>query len=139
MLGRCSYSEYNLRQKLQQKGYIIEQIDDVINRLLTYGYVNDNKLAKNLFDKYLQVGKYSLNIIICKLKQHGLPDDIIENMTNTYDSETEWSSALKIVNNRFKTLDGITKEKIYRFLAARGFSTSIIHRVSEHIFHGDFE
>lgn len=137
ILGRRSHSEYELRQKLQQKDYVIEQIDDVINRLLTYNYVNDNKLAKNLFVKYIQVGKYSLNNIICKLKQRGLPDDIIKNMTTTYDSETEWRSALKIVNNRFKSLDCTTKEKIYRFLATRGFSSTIIHKVSQQIFHSE--
>ena len=137
ILGRRSYSEYELRQKLQQKGYVIEQIDDVINRLLTYDYVNDRKLAKNLFQKYLQVNKYSFNNIVCKLKQHGLSDDIIKDTTSTYDSEEEWRSALKIVNNRFKSLDDMTKEKIYRFLATRGFSTSIIHRVSQQIFHSE--
>ena len=137
ILGRCSYSEYELRQKLQQKGYVIEEIDDVINRLLTYDYINDKKLAKNLFQKYLQVNKYSFNNITCKLKQHGLSDDIIKDITSTYDSEEEWRSALKIVNNRFKSLDDMTKEKIYRFLATRGFSTSIIHRVSQQIFHSE--
>ena len=137
ILGRRAHSEYELRQKLQQKDYVSEQVDDVIKRLLTYDYVNDNKLAENLFKKHLQVGKYSLYTIICKLKQRGLPDEIIKNMTNTYDSESEWNSALKLVNNRFKSLDGITKEKIYRFLATRGFGATIIHKVFEQLFDGE--
>ena len=137
MLGRRSCSELELRQKLSQKDYATTQIDDVINRLLTYGYVNDNKLAKLLFEKYLQVGKYSLNNIICKLKQRGLPDDIIKDMTNNYDSEKELSSALKIVNNRFKSLDGINQEKLYRFLATRGFSSSTIQKVFQQIYHDE--
>jgi len=137
MLGRRSCSELELRQKLSQKDYATTQIDDVINRLLTYGYVNDNKLAKLLFEKYLQVGKYSLNNIICKLKQRGLPDDIIKDMTNNYDSEKELSSALKIVNNRFKSLNGINQEKLYRFLATRGFSSSTIQKVFQQIYHDE--
>lgn len=137
ILGRRSYSEYELRQKLYSKDYAAIQIDDVINRLLTYGYVNDHKLANILFEKHLQVGKYSLNNIICKLKQRGLPDDIIKNATKSYDSDEEISSALKIVNNRFKSLDDISKEKIYRFLATRGFGSTTISKVFQKIYHDE--
>jgi len=137
ILGRHANSEYELRQKLYSKGYVVDQIDDVINRLLTYGYINDNKLANNLFEKYLHVGKYSLNTIICKLKQHGLPDDVIKNVTNAYDSETEWTAALKIVNNRFRSLDIIDREKIYRFLGTRGFSTTVIQKVVHELYHDE--
>lgn len=137
ILGRRSHSEYELRQKLYHKEYVVDQIDDVINRLQTYGYVNDNKFAKLLFTKYMQVGKYSLNIIISKLKQHGIPDDIIKDVTSSYDSDEEVSAALKIVNNRFKSLDGIVKEKIYRFLGTRGFGAATIHKVCEQIYHNE--
>jgi len=137
ILGRRSYSEYELRQKLYQNNYVVDQIDNVISRLLAYGYVNDNKLANILFEKYLHVGKYSLNNIICKLKQRGLPDDVIKNVTTSYDSEDEWNSALKVVNNRFKSLEGVSKEKIYRFLTTRGFGTTTINKVFQQIYHGE--
>ena len=136
IIGRHANSEYELRQKLYKKDYADDQIDDVIKQLLAYGYVNDNKLANTLFEKYLQVGKYSLNIIICKLKQHGLPDDVIKNVTSTYDSEEEYNSALKIVNNRFTSLDDISKEKVYRFLGTRGFSTTTIGKVLQQLYQG---
>lgn len=138
ILGRRSQSDYELRQKLHHKDYVATQIDDVMNRLLTYGYVNDNKLATHLFAKYLQIGKYSLNTIISKLKQRGLPDDVIKNVTSSYDSEEEWRSALKIINNRFKSFDGINKEKVYRFLGSRGFGVSTIQKVCQQIYADEF-
>jgi len=137
ILGRRSQSEYEMRQKLGQKEYAVEQIDDVINRLLTYGYVNDNKLAHLLFKKHVQVGKYSLNNIMCKLKQRGLPDDDIKDVTNNYASEEETISALKIVNNRFKSLEDVSQDKIYRFLATRGFSATTIHKVVQQLYHDE--
>lgn len=137
ILGRRSHSEYELRQKLYSKDYAATQIDDVINRLLAYDYVNDNKLATSLFAKYLQVGKYSLNNMICKLKQRGLPDDVIKNVTNSFDCEEEWTSALKIVNSRFKSFDDISKDKIYRFLATRGFGSTTIRKVCQQIYHDE--
>jgi len=137
ILGRRSHSEYELRQKLYHKDYVATQVDNVINRLLTYDYVNDDKLATFLFAKYLKVGKYSLNTMICKLKQRGLTDDVIKNVTNSYDCEQEWISALKLVNNRFKSLDGIQKEKIYRFLGTRGFGATTIHKVCQQLYDGE--
>lgn len=134
-----SYSEYELRQKLYSKDCVADQIDDVINRLLTYGYINDNKLANILFEKYLQVGKYSLNNIICKLKQRGLSDDVIQHVTNNYDSNEEWTLALKLVNSRFKSLEDINKEKIYRFLATRGFGAAAIRKVFQQMDHDETE
>lgn len=137
ILGRRSHSEYELRQKLSQKDFDVDQIDDVMSRLLTYGYVDDNKLATILFEKHLQARKYSLYIIISKLKQRGLPDDIIKNVTASYNSEEEWSSALKLVTNRFKSLEGIEKEKIYRFLGTRGFGASTISKVFQQLYNDE--
>ena len=129
ILGRRSHSEYEMRQKLHGKGCTADEIDDAISRLLTYDYLNDTKFATQLFSKYMSAGKYSLTIMICKLKQHGLSDTIVKSVTNSYNDEKELSSALKVVNSKFKSYDMMNKEKMYRFLAAKGFSSSTIHKV----------
>jgi len=139
MLGRRAYSEYEMRQKLSNKEYAVDQIDDVISRLLSYGYINDPKLAAMLFKKHLQAGKYSLNNIICKLKQRGLPDDIIKNLANCYDYDEEVSSAVKIVRSRFKSLNSVEKEKIYRFLGTRGFGAATISKVYQQLNDNEIE
>lgn len=131
ILSRRDHSEHELRQKLYQKDYKNEEIDQVIARLVPYGYINDTKFAKNLFEKYLRSNKYSFNVIIGKLKQHGIADVIIKNVTTDHNSEEEWQSALKLALNRFKALDDTNREKIYRFLGTRGFSTTTIHKVFE--------
>lgn len=133
ILSRRDHSEYELRQKLQQKDYQHEEIDQVIIRLIPYGYINDTKFAKNLFEKYSRLNKYSFNIILCKLKQHGISDAIIKEVTSECDSSEEWQSALKLARNRFKILDATNREKIYRFLGTRGFSSSTIHKVFQQI------
>jgi len=139
ILGRRSHSEYELRQKLYHKAYTSDQIDDVITRLLTYHYLNDEALATALFTKLVQAGKYSLPMIISKLKQRGLPDHMIKNVTTHYHLEDEWKSALKIVNQRFKSLNEISTEKIYRFLASRGFSSTSINKIIKQLGHDEIE
>lgn len=134
LITRRPQSEYELQQKLHYKNYSYESIENVIQRLREYGYINDDELAKNLFNKYLQAGKYSLKQIIFKLKQRGIPDAIIHNINSACDRE-EWQSALKIVSIRFKIVDATTKEKIYRYLATKGFSSTSITKVIQHIYH----
>lgn len=137
ILGRRSHSEYELRQKLYGKGCTADEIDHTMERLQTYGYVNDTEFANQLFAKYMNAGKYSLTIIICKLKQHGLSDTIVKSVTSNYDDEVELSSALKLVNSKFKSSNMTNKEKIYRFLATKGFSSSAIHKVFQQIGHDE--
>ncbi|WP_378952490.1 regulatory protein RecX [Pelosinus sp. sgz500959] len=137
ILARRSHSEYELRQKLYHKDYTIDEVDKAVFRLLEYGYLNDADFANQLFMKYSKMGKYSLYTIISKLKQHGVPDSIIQTVKNSHDSEEEWQAALKLVKKRFKSWDETNKEKIYRFLATRGFSTTVIHKVVEKM--NDFE
>lgn len=135
IIGRRSHSEYELQQKLHYKNYSYNHIENVILQLKEYGYINDAELAKNLFYKHLQAGKYSLKQILYKLKQRGLPDAIIYNIVNSHNDINEWESALKIAKTHFKILDATTKEKIYRYLASKGFSSISITKVLDQIYH----
>lgn len=137
MIGRRSHSEHELEQKLKYKKYSYDGIQNVILRLKEYGYINDIQLAENLFNKYLQTGKYSLKQIIYKLKQRGLSDAIITNIVDDHDNVDEWQSALKVVMTRYKILDATTKEKIYRYLATKGFSSTSITKVLDYIYQSD--
>jgi regulatory protein len=137
LITQRSYSKRELQQKLHYKGYNDDSIDKVIQRLEEYSYINDLKLADNLFHKYLQANKYSIKQIHYKLKQRGLPDAILSELMKHHDDIEEWQIALKIVNIRFKDFETITKEKIYRYLASKGFSSSSIHKVLEVIYHSD--
>lgn len=137
MIGRRSHSEHELEQKLKYKKYSYDGIQNVILRLKEYGYINDIQLVENLFNKYLQTGKYSLKQIIYKLKQRGLSDAIITNIVDDHDNVDEWQSALKIVMTRYKILDATTKEKIYRYLATKGFSSTSITKVLDYIYQSD--
>lgn len=137
IIGRRSHSEHELYQKLHYKKYNDDNIKNIIIRLKEYGYINDVELAKNLFNKFLKTNKYSLKQIFYKLKQRGLADEIIYNIINDYDNIEEWQSALKVVKSRFKMLDVTTKEKIYRYLATKGFSSASITKVLDHIYQPD--
>ncbi|WP_007940162.1 regulatory protein RecX [Pelosinus fermentans] len=137
LVTRRSYSEKELQQKLEYKDYSCDDIEKVFSRLKEYGYINDIKLANHLFHKYLETNKYSTKQILYKLKLRGLPDAILSEIARDFDDIEEWKSALKVVTARFKSFDTTTKEKIYRYLASRGFSATSIHKVLQTLSHCD--
>ena len=137
LVTRRSYSEKELQQKLEYKDYSRDAIETVFSRLREYGYINDIKLANHSFHKYLETNKYSTKQILYKLKLRGFPDIILSEVIKDYDDKEEWKSALKIVTARFKSFDTTTKEKIYRYLASRGFSATSIHKVLQTLSHRD--
>ncbi len=66
-----------------------------------------------------------------------MSDAIITNIVDDHDNVDEWQSALKIVMTRYKILDPTTKEKIYRYLATKGFSSTSITKVLDYIYQSD--
>lgn len=138
IIARRSHSEQELQQKLHYKDYSFDNIKTVMDQLREYGYINDNELAKNLFNKYLQAGKYSIKQIIYKLKQRGFSDSVVNVTAHSYDCTEEWQSALRVIRNRFKLADTTAKEKAYRFLATKGFSSTSITKALHHFYQSEF-
>jgi regulatory protein len=132
IISHRSHSEHELQQKLHYKDYSFDSIETVMNRLREYGYINDRELAQSLVNKYFAAGKYSTKQIIYKLKQRGLSNNIINDVISNYDSDEEWQSAVKAVRKHFKISEPVVKEKIYRYLAAKGFSSASIAKVLQY-------
>ncbi|NLP41841.1 MAG: regulatory protein RecX [Veillonellaceae bacterium] len=129
MLNLRAYSEKEVRHKLFLKGFDVALIDEVISYLLNNGYINDKVLCECLFDNLCKSSKYSLNFIVMKLKQRGIPEVIIRDIIKEYDFSSEAEVALKIARKRFKQAKTIDKVRISRYLAGRGFSASSITSV----------
>lgn len=124
---------------------IIENsIERVIGRLIQLNYLNDAFFAKNYLEAELRRKPQSLRLIKNKLQQKGIFSDVInqtivahqeQNLQNQSDPETpeEITLAKLALQKKIKTLKYSNKkqqkEKLFRFLAARGFSTGTILKV----------
>ncbi|MEG2338383.1 MAG: regulatory protein RecX [Clostridium sp.] len=122
-----------VKNKLSKKGYSDDVIEYVIEKLHNYNFINDEKYAINqttYLEKYKKQGK---NKIIYSLKQKGISKNIIDNLD--FDEEIEFNSAKSLLEKKLKTLenDPKKKEKIYRYLCSRGFSSSIVLNLIKNI------
>jgi regulatory protein len=128
-----SYSEKELSQKLKQRGYAAEEVASTIASFRKRGYLNDTALCLMLLNKYSSTGKLGLSGIIVRMKQRGIPNEIINAVTYDYDDNEDFNHALKLINCRFPDATPEHRPKIARYLASRGFKPDAIMRVLEQL------
>ncbi len=136
LLEQASKSESKLRDKLVKSGrYSEDVIEETIDFLKKYDYINDLRFAKQLIKHYS--GSKSLREIEQKLYQRGVNQkDIKEAMTEFKDDEelsedSEMRAVKAVINKKCKdtsALDQEEKRKLYSALMRKGFSYSTVRK-----------
>ena len=131
LLTRRDHSKNELARKLKQRGIQPEVIDKVILACEEFDYINDERTARLLIGQLIRKG-YGINHIRHELKMKGLrgrrlPEILAESMSEYNERE----GAERIVQKYAKRFERERdpqkrKEKVYRFLYARGFSKEVI-------------
>ena len=134
LLARQDQSEKVLRQKLLLRKYDGAEVDDTINKLKKFKYINDDETCANLFEKLYAEEILSVKQICLKLFQRGYDSAFIEKLIPADTFQHEYNAALKVANKKFagKISDDLKfKQKFWQHLASKGFSTEIISAVFE--------
>lgn len=118
-----------IRQKLNEKGYSSEDIEDTVEKLSYYGYLNDqNYTISYIKDNTSKKGK---KLIINELNQKGVEKTVITEVYESMDVD-EIDTIKRLVERRFQALD-FNDDKSYRrvvgYLLRRGFSYDNIKKV----------
>jgi len=115
-------SEREMRHYLKEKGFLREIIDEVIEKLRLYNYVNDTNFAKLFTDE--KKSKWGENKIKYELRLKGVGSQDIEKAFEDFEGSDE------AYNISTKYLKGNTKEhyeKLKKYLFSKGFSFSDIN------------
>lgn len=112
-------SEGELRQKLHSRDASEENVDTVIAMLKKEHFIDDERLAADVYRYYARKGQYGHLYIVNKLRHRQLP------VPEEREPIDEYALAERLIAKRFadKDQDG---RKIARFLQNRGFSLSVI-------------
>lgn len=125
LLARRDHSELEIRQKLQQREYSESEIDACCKKLEERRYLlPPSELSEKLLRLQLQRGK-GARFIEAYLRKKGLPVVSIE-------EEVEVAAALDLLQRRAKSLKDPSfkeKQKLFNFLANRGFRFGILNQV----------
>ena len=110
LLERRDHSEYELLQKLRQKGFA-DGAEDAIEKLKSYGYVDDSRFALRYAQELQRLKKYGKRRIEQELYRKGIDRDIIRDTLDglTYDEETLPALIERKYSRQLDTEQGVKK------------------------------
>lgn len=122
-------TEKQMKEYLQSKGYSFNTVNEAIEKLKEYGYLNDEYYAKT-FAEISSKNKGKL-YVKQQLLQKGVSGEIVDDLMLVLgdDNDACKKIAEKWLKNKTLPLDKKDKEKLYRFLLSRGFEYETIRHV----------
>ncbi len=125
-------SVHETRVQLESKGYNAEEVSSALLLLLRDDYLNDDKFAAMLVDSRTERKLWGKRRIAMDLGRRGVPETVIDGSLKGIDNRAEERTAEKALEKwaRIRTVqkpfDEKTARSAYRYLKARGFSSSLI-------------
>lgn len=131
LLSRREYSRHELLQKLSQRSSNIEQIEQLLERLSSAGYQSDQRFAESFLRSRINRGLGRMRIER-ELKDKGISIDLIDLVLQQDQDwfELAYEAGLK-KSQHLDLSDYKEKQKLFRYLAYRGFSMDQIQYALE--------
>lgn len=133
LTGR-DHSKYELTQKLKQRGFTPADIEKAVSECERFDYINDVRTSRVYIRQLTRKG-YGRKRIRNEMNKKGLSSERIQNiLSETVSDADEREGATRILNKNIKRFERESdlkkrRDKIYRFLYARGFSQDTIRKL----------
>jgi len=133
LTGR-DHSKYELTQKLVQRGFTALDIEKAVSECERFDYINDERTSR-VYIRQLILKGYGEKRIRYEMNKKGLKGERIENiLCETVAEIGELEGAERILDKNLKRFERESdpkkrRDKIYRFLHARGFSQDTIRKL----------
>lgn len=132
-LGKRDYGSKELSKKLEEKfpEADLDSIQKSIDKMIEYGYLSDERFVE-VFVRQEKRNKNGPLKIRMKLKQKQIKDDLINEFLLEEDEEF-YENCFEALEKKSKgsIKDFKEKQKLYRFLAGRGYLSSHINNAFE--------
>ena len=131
-LGFRARSRMELRQYLARKDYEEAVIDEVLERLQDYGYVNDAQFARSMASSQSNFKRKGSRVVEQKLYQAGVDKETAQMALEEIDEEQELENARYWAAKIGPALAGEEpqkrRQKMFRRLSSKGFSYDVVSR-----------
>jgi regulatory protein len=132
LLSYRSRSRKEMLQRLEQKGYRSEHIENTMGFLERSGLINDEVLASELFRYSTEIKSLGKNGVRMFLIKRGIDKSLIDKVLLDHSDDMEEKSAREFVERKLRTLKNYPEQTIRRklvgMLQRRGFSTDVIYK-----------
>ncbi len=133
LLEKMDRTEHQLREKLRQAFFPPEIIEDAVNYVKSYHYLDDFRYARNYLEIYC--ASKSLRQMKQELYKKGVAKEIVEQaveeMQAAGDFPDEEAQILALLEKKQydpAAADYREQQRIYAFLSRRGYDSSVIYR-----------
>ena len=132
LLTGQDYTAAALRRKLQMKRFSTEEAQQVVDRLISEGYLNDQRYAERFVAAAQQSGRYVGYRLRQELRRRGVPPDLIDQvLQDAWDDGDDVTRARELLERRYagfnpQMADERQRRRIAGFLQRRGFSSSVV-------------
>lgn len=124
-------SEQNIRQKISMAGYRGSFVDDAIDSLKEYGYIDDLRFARYYAESMRDTKGRSAFAISRSLYEKGISRDVIDTVMGELDIDED-AQILKVLSSKgyneenIRQIDDKERQKLISFLMRKGFSYDLI-------------
>jgi regulatory protein len=119
-----------LKSRLIERGLDEAAVDNAMDKLASYGYVDDDAFAKEYVRSAVATGRWGRKAVEYRLKDKGLEQSVIAQALNEYTQEDEKEIArtqFEAAAGRLKGIEAFkARQKIYATLARHGFDYTVI-------------
>jgi regulatory protein len=126
LLSRREYAVSDLRSKAKQKGYLADHIDEAIGFMQQHGFQDDSRYAG--MKARQSSSRWGNRRIAQALKSKQIAEDVVQQQLEELPEEDEraWQVIERLSNEPWSPE---LRQKAWRRLASRGFSSSSIKTV----------
>ena len=130
ILSTSPVTEVELRRKLFRAGYPEILIEQAVEECRRHNYINDELLASDCAE-YLTMRGTGSRLVRLKLRRRGLSEELVKNAMDNTDPEAEIEAARYALAGKLRLLSREKdyrkkKEKAFRFLVSRGYTSNVI-------------
>lgn len=141
ILNRKAISEKDLRQKLSADDYSPEVVDEVIDKLKEYGFIDDKSLAQRIANDNSNLSRFGTNKIKQNLYKKGIGKEDIQEVIETISTDEQLDNAIYLARKRYDRVKGEDKRKVYQKLSQhllyKGFSYDIVKKAIDAVLNED--
>lgn len=120
-------TEWEIRKKLREKGYLPAVADEVLRKLRDYGYVDDGRFAETYIEMYKhRAGELKIR---ADLRRLGVDGKIIDDKLSAVNADETIEAAESAARKYLRSHD-YDRLKLSRHLAAKGYRFDVIDKVA---------
>jgi regulatory protein len=127
-------TEHEIRQRLNRKGYLSEEIESAIARLAVLGLVDDMAFAQFWVEQRASFRPMGHRRLVAELRAKGIPQQVISDVVQREDDAT---SIEAVANRRAANLKGLDDAMFARrlgsFLLRRGYAAALVRGVVQRL------